>query len=372
MNGDLVQSETTVGSRHCPGKAKFYGLLAALVIIASAEPLFEQVAKRLPSLRAPHAAAYHVRHVLMHSTPIATPGRRIFLVGSSVVRNNLDEKLLQQMLSRIEPVSVENLGMEAAYCLSVPILCAKLQALKPDLVIWGMSGGEFDQFQKDEECQMPWGSPMAVEFGSSCLYTYMPWLPGRWKALSQDLLLDQWALFRYRLYFRQLLMSLYRARRSGLQAVFGPYSSPSGTPNPKLLAAALKRHEAANRSTDIHGELVTGDTIRACLSAVQQLVSRSGGRLWLAWLPQAVDNAPLNEGQFAAVKRESDALGITLVDLRGKASASGFNDTIHANRDGKRQTTLALAAAWRAALDTPMSGLDVQASDGSLPMSPVP
>ena len=162
MNGDLVQSETTVGSRHCPGKAKFYGLLAALVIIASAEPLFEQVAKRLPSLRAPHAAAYHVRHVLMHSTPIATPGRRIFLVGSSVVRNNLDEKLLQQMLSRIEPVSVENLGMEAAYCLSVPILCAKLQALKPDLVIWGMSGGEFDQFQKDEECQMPWGSPMAV------------------------------------------------------------------------------------------------------------------------------------------------------------------------------------------------------------------
>jgi hypothetical protein len=327
------------------GLVKFWAIVFATGITLALDPLFGYLATKLPSIIHPTSPAYYMRYLLMHAPSAHEPGEaRLVLIGSSVVRDNLDERVLAGSLSGPKRrFGAANLGLQGAFTLSVVILANQLRSLHPDLVVWGVNADtlspNMDGF-RDDVC--PWRRPMAAEFGASALYSYVPGLKGRYRALSDEFTLKHWALYRYRLYYRQYLLALYRARKYGRANVFGPYASNVGAANRERLEAALARRLAKAAAGQLTPPPARTDQVEAVLGAVDTMVRAGGGRLAIVWLPTALDGQVPAPQVFALAKSICASRQIPFIDLRGVAPASSFRDTLHATADGKRQTTEAL------------------------------
>ena len=351
----MASSRTKPAESASTGHAnRLYCLLVAAALVCLGDRLCDGVARCLPSINGEGngAAAYHLQRVFLH-TPSSPNDRpmRVFLVGSSIVRQNLDEGLLQDALSTVGFVHVENLAVDASFVLSSLVVMSRLRDLSPTIVVWGipdsvLSGDETDELHR------PWDTPINLELGSSVLYAYFPALPGRWRAASQDWLLDHWRLFRYRLFFRQYLVTLAKSKFTGDAGRFGPYRSLAARPDSRRLEAAIKYYlgkidaevpspTAVARRHQLAGTAVT---------VADTLVRQAGGRLLVAWLPLATDSIRAPSPELSTMRAACARAEVPFVDLHGAVPISGFSDTHHANREGKRATTEALIPAVRALL----------------------
>lgn len=335
------------------GLVQYWAVLFAAGLILILDPIVGYLAPQLPSIARPTSPAYHIRHLLMHTSPRPAPGEtRLTLIGSSVVYADLHERRIARALSGPgRQVTVANLGLQGAYTLSVVILAHQLRSIGSGLVVWGVNADtmspNMDGFRADV---CPWRRPMAAEFGAGVVYEYVPGLPGRHRALSDEFTLDHWALYRYRLYYRQYLLALYRSRREGSSKVFGPYVSRTGTANPARLEAALARR-LKNAAEGRHDPgLPPTDQLEAVIGAVDSMVREAGGRLLIVWLPTALDGLIAPPPVLALTRSACAARGVPFIDLRGVAPASSFRDTLHATAEGKRQITDALIPHLRRAL----------------------
>jgi hypothetical protein len=347
VTSDLVPDDDAVQSAQLQGLGRFWAMVFALELALILGPLCGWIAPRLPSIRHPSSPAYFIRYLLMHATPIHVPGEvHMVLVGSSLVRNNLDEGLLAQRLTQPgRTVWVANLGVQGAFALSTMILLDQLRKVEPEVVVWGINAEMFSAgFGGVREDINPWRRPMAVEFGSRVLYSYLPELAGRHRAASDEFALRYWPPYRYRLYFRQYLAALRRAQKEGADRVFGPYASEALAPNPARLEAALARRLKVSAVDDGQTLTMTDQQIETIFAAANSTVSAWDGKLVIAWLPTAFDGQAAPSPAAALVKSICAARGVPFLDLRGTVPRSGFCDTLHASVVGKRQTTEVLAS----------------------------
>jgi hypothetical protein len=334
------------------GAVRAWAIAVALLMALALDPVVGRVASEFASIRNANTL-YYIRYMLLHP-PERRGGqeRRVFLVGSSIVRDDLDEGLLSETLSDVsQPVRVDNFGTRAAFNLSALILMHQLRTLGPDLVVWGVDARTFrpseDGLRSDAR---PWCRPVGTEFGAVCLYACTPGLGERYRAMSDQFLLNHWALYRYRFYVRQYLAALNQARRQGWDAVFGPYASPAQSAAPERLAAALRRQGQDAGGTAIQA-LAKAEDVESLIRAMQETVYAGGGRLAIVWMPGALDASENSPPALATVAQICKQLGIPLIDLRGTVPQSVFRDTVHAAADGKRLITLALAPHLRKLLD---------------------
>lgn len=334
------------------GRARLCAIAVALMVVLTMDPVVSRVVSEFPSIRNANTL-YYIRYLLLHP-PKHRSGQqtRVFLVGSSIVRDDLDEGLLSAALSRDgQEVHVENFGTKAAFNLSALILANQLRSLKPDLMVWGVDARAFRRSEDGLRADArPWCRPVGTEFGATCLYECIPGLRERYRAMSDQFLLDHWALYRYRFYIRQYLTALKQARHDGRDAVFGPYTSPSQYAAPERLAAALARHsrDIVQGRREPEAEPAQVATL---IKAMRDAVSAGGARFAMVWMPGALDDQGATPRVFETVASLCDRQAIPFIDLRGTVPASVFRDTIHAAADGKRLITLALAPHLRKLLD---------------------
>lgn len=349
MTSDLVPDDDAVALAHLQGLVRFWAAVFAVGLVIVLDPLCGYVAQQLPSIRHPSSPAYFIRYLLLHATPVHSPHQKtVALVGSSLVRDNLDERLLAHRLSTPSTtVLVANLGLQGAFAFSALILMDQLRRVEPDVVIWGVNAEMFSTgVGAVREDVAPWRRPMALEFGSTVLYRYFPDLAGRHRALSDELALRHWALYRNRLFFRQFLAALYRARERGWARVFGPYQSEAIAGNPERLQAALARRLklAAGAQQTL---ALTPEQLETVFATANSIVSSWGGQLVVAWLPTAMDGRLAPSPAFPLVERACASRAIPFLDLRATVPSEAFSDSVHATVEGKVQTSEALASRLR-------------------------
>lgn len=334
------------------GRIRIHAIVLSLAVVCVLDPVVSRVVREFPSIRNANTL-YYIRYLLLHP-PKHRSGqqRRVFLVGSSIVRDDLDEGLLSAALPRDgQEVHVENFGTKAAFNLSALILANQLRSLKPDLMVWGVDARAFrpseDGLRADAR---PWCRPVGTEFGAVCLYEWIPGLRERYRAMSDEFLLDHWALYRYRFYIRQYLTALKQARHDGRDAVFGPYTSPAQSAAPERLAAALRRQAKAASPSAKEAQAKPED-VEVLIRSMQRVAEAGGSRLAIVWMPGALDDAGTTPPAFGIVASICNRHRIPFIDLRGTVPTEVFRDTIHATAEGKRLTTLALAPHLRKLLD---------------------
>ncbi len=317
-------------------RRRLWCLAVACVLVAAADPFVPRVAESLPNVRG--SALYNLRYMGLHPEALGDAGElRVYLIGASVVRDNLDEDVVRDGLAP-RSARVSNVGVDGSYCLTMVPLAAYVKTLKPDLVVWGINEAALRGAVRDEYPRV-WDRPITRELGSSALYGYMPDLPGRLRATCQDALRERWNLYAYRLYLRQCGMALPGAVRHGPEAVYGTYHSPSFAPDPQRLEAALRARAAQDTGLSPEDEALCNRLIEGTLYALDDTLGAAGCQLAVVWLPQARDAEEPLPPQWETVRVACSHYGIPFVDLRGRVPASGFVDTVHANRDGKRRTT---------------------------------
>ncbi len=339
---ESAQSDQPAGLREAEGRVKLASICLAFLVVAALDPLVPAIARHLPSLRWDDGY-YHIQYQLLHPPKRATATeKRVVLVGSSAVGTDFDEVALARALSADTPVSVDNLGADAAQCLSAVILLDALRQLNPDVVVWAVDSWTF-VYRNPYEWWAPQDTLMAREFGSGVLHRYVPDLPGRFQSLSQDTLIRNWGLFRYRNYIRRYLYSAPKAALKGPDAVFGPFRSKAAPPDPASLAAALRAAGQPQAKESAKEREGTVRLTHLAIPTAKALIEKAGGRLVVAWLPRPLDGEPHETWRLEAVRDACAAAGVPFGDLSGTVPPPGFNDTVHANRDGKAAATLALA-----------------------------
>lgn len=339
------------------GRARLTAVALALAAMIALDPQLDRIAFGLSSIRDPFSARYGVRYMLMHHPRHTVPGElRVILIGNSTVRGNFDEKVLADALVPQQYCSVANFGVDGAWAMSSVALADQVARLSPGVLIWGVEERTFRWAFRTEYAR-PWCTEIAAEFGSSAMYRYVPGLPGIQRAISQDLLLSHWRLFRYRYHFCVYLIALGRSLREGTDQVFGPYESVAQQPDPMRLQAALRRPRTElDPPRSQREQTAVNGLVNTTLSATCRIAQQAGSRPVVVWLPKALDTATPDPPELEVAKRTCSRLGVSFIDLRGALPVSAFNDTQHTNRDGKEQLTQALIPHLRQLLDQTPGG----------------
>ena len=339
---------------------RLWALGVALCLLVLGDRMTKAVVQRFPSI-AGSGPEYHLEYLLLHPRPADAEGkRRILLLGDSMVRMNLDEEWLAGGLSERGDTWADNLGMDGCYGLSIVLLANRLKPVEPDLVVWGLDESVFSELlKKDGEFWMPSKMIVVQTLGGEVLYDHIPGLPERARVLSQAWLLDHLVLYRYRAYFREYLAAWARSRIAGHRLPLGKYRSERASPNPRRLAAVLKRRQAEAPQVPLfppgngydYSTLIKDD-----IAAVAKLVREANAQLVVAWLPRPIDTGSPEPPELAIARRSCGDLAVPFLDLRGTVPMEGFNDELHANRQGKLWTTRQLASRLRPLLVTSAKG----------------
>lgn len=345
------------GPRHHLGRRRLWAVGVALCLFLLAGRMTTVVVQRLPPIADALDPEYNREYLLLHPRlPDAEGKRRVLLIGSSMVRMNLDEEWLAGGLSERGYTHVDNLGSNACYGLSMVVLANQLKPLEPDLVIWGMDVSVFRQLlQEDGEFWKPWEMVMVQTLGGRALYDHIPALQGRPRVLSQAWLLDYLKLYRYREYLCSYLKAWLCSRLAGQPLTLGKHHSERAKPNPRRMAAVLKQGHTKARPLPLFPPGNGYDysaLIRDDITAVAKLVRQAHAQLVVAWLPRPLDTGSPEPLELTIARRSCQDLAVPFVNLRGTVPVEGFLDSIHANRDGKLQITRQLASRLRPLLVT--------------------